>query len=327
MALLLLQYTSSHTRYQTRRGGMLSALVLMASNALLTPMTKEEIITKFAAVEQLKLTMAARSAGGRSASGRYKKHDTARKVFIDTVVMPSLRLGKRIEEEDWRLWFLPGDDDIQGADKLKMDAFYLKHKTDRRRSDNESYGLDSTSQQTLMTWVSRNLSGYALPQPAPSGSPPEYRLTMRDNKSYAGCTLSELARETASNRLRPDAETFLADRLSSGSIRPRLRGASPSTPRSSFLSVASPRMGAALRETLAFRRSMHSTPPPVIRHMRSLICDREMTTLIFSIRVGRRRRRRPRWTRFSTRPPTRAFQRSIASPSSSNHIFGARLRK
>ena len=184
---------------------MLSALVLMASNALLTPMTQEEIITKFAAVEQLKLTMAARSAGGRSASGRYKKHDTARKVYIDTVVMPSLRLGKRIEEEDWRLLFLPGDDDIQGADKVKMDAFYQKHKTDRRRSDNESYGLDSTRQQTLMTWVSRNLSGYALPQPAPSGSPPEYRLTMRDNKSYAGCTLSQLARETTSNRLRPDA--------------------------------------------------------------------------------------------------------------------------
>ena len=43
-------YNGRSTR-DVQRGGMLSALVLMASNALLTPMTKEEIITKFAAVE------------------------------------------------------------------------------------------------------------------------------------------------------------------------------------------------------------------------------------------------------------------------------------
>ena len=51
--------------------------------------------------------MAQRSAGGRAASGRYKKHDTARKIFIETVGMPSLRMGKRIAAADWRRLFLP----------------------------------------------------------------------------------------------------------------------------------------------------------------------------------------------------------------------------
>jgi len=61
--------------------------------------------------------MAARSAGGRSASGRYKKHDTARLVFIKSVAMPALRLGKRIPAADWHRLFLPGDDEVSGADK------------------------------------------------------------------------------------------------------------------------------------------------------------------------------------------------------------------
>ena len=44
--------------------------------------------------------MGERSAGGRDAPGRYKRHDTARKVFIDTVAMPGLRLGKRVDPDE-----------------------------------------------------------------------------------------------------------------------------------------------------------------------------------------------------------------------------------
>ena len=62
--------------------------------AALPPMlSKDELVEAHAKLEQLRVDMATRSAGGREASGRYKKHDTARKVYIDTVAMPSLRLG------------------------------------------------------------------------------------------------------------------------------------------------------------------------------------------------------------------------------------------
>ena len=73
----------------------------MASSSA-APLSKSEIIEQHAQLEELRLVMAARSAGGREASGRYKKHDTARKIFMDAVVMPSLRLGKRIAPADWR---------------------------------------------------------------------------------------------------------------------------------------------------------------------------------------------------------------------------------
>ena len=68
---------------------------------------RDEIIQHHAELQQLLLDMAARSAGGRRASGRYKAYDTARLLYIKTVAFPSLRLGKRIDTEDWRLLFLP----------------------------------------------------------------------------------------------------------------------------------------------------------------------------------------------------------------------------
>ena len=64
---------------------------------------RDEIIQHHAELQQLLLDMAARSAGGRRASGRYKAYDTARLLYIKTVAFPSLRLGKRIDTEDWRL--------------------------------------------------------------------------------------------------------------------------------------------------------------------------------------------------------------------------------
>ena len=91
----------------------------VATGAMTTtaPMSKQDIIRAHAELEQLQLDMARRSAGGKQASGRYKKHDSARKVFIQMVAMPSLRMGKRIDADDWRRLFLPGDDEIASADK------------------------------------------------------------------------------------------------------------------------------------------------------------------------------------------------------------------
>ena len=89
--------------------------------------------------------MAARQAGGKCASGRYKAYDTARLLYIKTVAFPSLRLGKRIDTEDWRLLFLPitsRDDNGSASDKEKLDRWCKQHKKDPRSKSSESYGLD-----------------------------------------------------------------------------------------------------------------------------------------------------------------------------------------
>ena len=137
--------------------------------------------------------MAARQAKGRATSGRYKKHDTARKNYIETVALPALRLGKRIDAADWRRLFLPGDDEIHGPDKADMDIWYKKHYHDPRSSSSSHYQLDESKQRTLFEWISRNAAGYVRPKPAPSGAPPAFKLSARENKAYAGCTLAQLA--------------------------------------------------------------------------------------------------------------------------------------
>ena len=89
----------------------------MMATAPPSAMSKTDIITAHAKLEQLRIDMVKRSAGGKDASGRYKKHDTARKGFIDTVALPSLRFGKRVADDDWRRLFLPGDDEIASERK------------------------------------------------------------------------------------------------------------------------------------------------------------------------------------------------------------------
>ena len=158
---------------------------------------RDEIIQHHAELQRLLADMAARSAGGKSASGRYKKYDTARLKYINTVALPSLRLGKRIDAEDWRLLFLPitcPEDRGSTSDKAKLDRWCKMHKQDPRSKSSVSYGLDERRQRTLLEWVGNNTEGYVPPPPAPVGKPPEYRLEERVSKDYAGCTLSELAR-------------------------------------------------------------------------------------------------------------------------------------
>ena len=68
---------------------------------------RSEIIEHHAEFQQLLLDMAKRSAGGKPTSGRYKKYDSTRLLFLNTIAFPSLRLGKRIDEKDRCLLFLP----------------------------------------------------------------------------------------------------------------------------------------------------------------------------------------------------------------------------
>ena len=186
--------------WTTRGGGPLRVVHSGLMAAALPPMmSKDDIICAHAKLEQLRVDMAKRSAGGREASGRYKKHDTARKVYIETVAMPSLRLGKRCREDDWRRLFLPGDDEIAGADKADMDRWYKKHKHDPRSTSAESYQLDEGKQITLLSWVQRNPSAYVRPQSAPSGAPRAYRLTSRDCPEYDRALLYVSSLTTASS--------------------------------------------------------------------------------------------------------------------------------
>ena len=169
---------------------------------------RDEIIQHHAELQQLLLDMAARSAGGRRASGRYKAYDTARLLYIKTVAFPSLRLGKRIDTEDWRLLFLPitsRDDNGSASDKEKLDRWCKQHKKDPRSKSSDSYGLDEKKQLTVLEWVARNSEGYVPPQPAQVGRPRTYRLDDRVSKDYAGCTLSELAHDGMRKKLKPNA--------------------------------------------------------------------------------------------------------------------------
>ena len=174
-----------------------------------------EIVNMLAKIEALKVTMAERSANGKEASGRYKKHDTARKVYLDVVALPALRYGKLPPAADARLLFdLPGDDEIQGTEKAEMDVFYEKHKKDPRSTRSASYSLDQQQQTSLLSWVARNPAGYVAPAPAPRGAPPIFRLSRRDTHDYEGCTLGQLAADRDLKTLRanatvPGGETLL----------------------------------------------------------------------------------------------------------------------
>ena len=166
---------------------------------------RSEIIEHHAEFQQLLLDMAKRSAGGKPTSGRYKKYDSTRLLFLNTIAFPSLRLGKRIDPKDWRLLFLPitsRDDPGTCADKDELDRWCALHKKDPRSKSSQSYGLDAAKQTSILTWVANNTAGYVPPAQAPVGRPHGYTLNFG---AYAGCTLSQLARDGTSRRLKPSA--------------------------------------------------------------------------------------------------------------------------
>jgi hypothetical protein len=68
---------------------------------------RDEIIQQHAQLQQLLLDMAARSAGGKSASGRYKAYDSAQTLYSNTIAFPTRQFGTRIDAADWRLSIPP----------------------------------------------------------------------------------------------------------------------------------------------------------------------------------------------------------------------------
>ncbi len=67
------------------------------AEAVVRDYPRDEIIQHHAELQGLLADMAARSAGGKSASGRYKKYDTARLQYSTAVAFPTRQFGTRID--------------------------------------------------------------------------------------------------------------------------------------------------------------------------------------------------------------------------------------
>ena len=89
--------------------------------------SKDEIIDMHARIENLRLQIAGRAHGGAAVQGRYKRHDTARKNFIEAAALPALKLGKLPTEHDTKMLFAAADDDVVGDERREIDAWYSQH--------------------------------------------------------------------------------------------------------------------------------------------------------------------------------------------------------
>ena len=65
------------------------------------------MIQHHAQLQQLLVDIAARSSGGKRASGRYRAYDWAELLYSTAVAFPTRQFGTRIDAEDWRLSIPP----------------------------------------------------------------------------------------------------------------------------------------------------------------------------------------------------------------------------
>ena len=158
----------------------------MQGAAMLLP-TAEQLYEQLARLEGLKQTMRARSAGGAERQGRYKKVDTARLAYINSVAIPGLKLGKLVPENDWKMLFGPHDDQMHGPELRAAYQWADAHKPDPRRSELST--VDAARQRTLLEWAERNPAAFHKPMNAPRGAPHAYRFTFG---SYAKYTVQVL---------------------------------------------------------------------------------------------------------------------------------------
>mgnify|MGYP006906408767 FL=1 len=86
--------------------------------------TAEELIIEDAELRHILTTIAKRSAGGRAASGRYNKHDTARLRYIRSI---AFRFGKRVPQPDMTMLRLGPKHSLRGADLAAMDEWAQRH--------------------------------------------------------------------------------------------------------------------------------------------------------------------------------------------------------
>ena len=67
------------------------------AEAVVRDYPRDEIIQHHAQLQQLLVDMAARSAGGKSASGRYRAYDSAQLQYSTAVAFPTRQFGTRID--------------------------------------------------------------------------------------------------------------------------------------------------------------------------------------------------------------------------------------
>ena len=156
----------------------------------------------------LKLLMAARRHGGGGKSGRYLKHDTARKAFIDGRGLYELRNGRLPSDEDQRMLFdFPGDLELKAknsqADFNAVQKWADSIHPDPRSQKCADAGLDQMGQTTLLDYVCQNPKDFAVNTNAPCGAPLACRLP--EPLIYAGYTLMDLVRDGQKHALVPKA--------------------------------------------------------------------------------------------------------------------------
>ena len=110
--------------------------------------------------------MSVRQAGGlEKRQGRFKKDDTARKRFINTVALPSLRAGVLPSAHDEKMLFLGPMDNtaLSAQDKTELEKWVsLVYKDSRARQPPSE--LDVKRQTTLLEWAKQNAQFCAVPR-------------------------------------------------------------------------------------------------------------------------------------------------------------------
>jgi len=119
-----------------------------------------------ARLEVLLQDMSVRQAGGlQKRQGRFKKDDTARKRFINTVALPSLRAGVLPSAHDEKMLFLGPMDNkaLSAQDKTELEKWVsLVYKDSRARQPPSE--LDVKRQTTLLEWAKQNAQFCAVPR-------------------------------------------------------------------------------------------------------------------------------------------------------------------
>ena len=162
--------------------------------------TAEELLACFRRCQEMKLIMADRQAGGKSTSGRYKKHDSARKQFIETSIEPGLRLGKMPSAYDWHMVFNVAPQESLGRGNVTVvNAWADSIKPDpRSKSASATADLDEDTQTSILRWAHITSSHYTASgaEYGKRGAPPAFRFgTDFGEAKVKGMTIDEVVRK------------------------------------------------------------------------------------------------------------------------------------
>jgi hypothetical protein len=99
--------------------------------------------------------MSARQAGGAKKQGRFKKDDSARKLFINTVALPDLRAGVLPSKHDEKMLFLGPLHKLESSPAKELNRWIDGVYKDPRARQPPSM-LDTKKQTTLLQWAQQH---------------------------------------------------------------------------------------------------------------------------------------------------------------------------